>query len=43
MRKKGSEFIFLEGNSTRTILLGKPRHRWKYDIKIDLKDLEWKV
>jgi hypothetical protein len=21
---------------------GKPRHRWKNDIEIDLKDLEWK-
>jgi hypothetical protein len=42
MRKKRSEFKLLDGNSTRKILLGKPRHRWKYDIKIDLKDLEWK-
>jgi hypothetical protein len=27
----------IEGNKT----LGRPRRRWKYNIKMDLKEVEW--
>jgi hypothetical protein len=29
------------GRPERKRLLGKPRHRWKYNIKMNLQQVEW--
>jgi hypothetical protein len=39
MREKRNTYIVVGGKTKRKRALGRPRHRWEYDIKMDLKEV----
>jgi hypothetical protein len=39
--EKGSAYRILEGKPEGTRPLGRPRSRWKNDIKMDLREIGW--
>jgi hypothetical protein len=39
--KKGSAYKVLVGNPEVQTPLGRPRHRWEGNIKMDLKEIGW--
>jgi hypothetical protein len=41
MGKKRGAYKLLEGKPERKSKLGRPRRRWKDNIKMDLKELGW--
>ena len=41
MRESGGSYRILVGVSERTSPLGRPKHRWKGNIKINLRKVGW--
>jgi hypothetical protein len=41
MGAKRNTFTILIGNSEGTRPLGRPRHRWEGNIKMDLREIGW--
>jgi hypothetical protein len=41
MGEKRSSYRILVGRSEGKRSLGRPRHRWEDNIKMDLQDVEW--
>jgi hypothetical protein len=39
--EKRNAYRILEGNPEEKRLLGRQRHRWVDNIKIDLREIEW--
>jgi hypothetical protein len=43
MREKSNAYRILVGNPEGKRPLGRPRRRWVYNIKIDLREIGWMV
>jgi hypothetical protein len=41
MKEMRSAYIILVGKSEGKRLLGRPRHRWETNIRMDLREIKW--
>jgi hypothetical protein len=41
MGEKRNAYRILVGNPERKVSLGRPRRRWVYNIKMDLREIGW--